>query len=235
LQRRPRTKPLTDPDPGPATAARIDATARHLFVQLTAPSGSPAFQRAVERIERVGEREIRAVTELVGRVSQRPLSARDQRDQNDLVSRHIREAEQLAATSGASDLPSSSEQMRALSTALDNDRARLIVMSATLAQEEQALRHEIRTLRKYDALMEALAALLDGDDSAPTIQDVLLSVRQRHADLVSQLTVAQQAHRALHETRQRNVALVGALRTAASSLLSAERPVDRRDQERTVD
>jgi hypothetical protein len=162
---------------------------------VLAAVGSSASRRAIAAIDRLGEREIRATTQMAAAFADRPTRAlrevlaregRLARDLHGLRSVAERAARLLPAEDlgdredprdRARDLRRQIERADAeieqLVGALELDRQTLEEDNAALGQQERALWTQLRTLREYtvlagrlDELLEARIAGIDAEDRA---------------------------------------------------------------------
>jgi hypothetical protein len=209
---------------------------------VAAPTGSAAARRAVAAIERLGDREILATTAIAGAFQDRPTRAMREvlADDGHLIGtlRSLRVAAERA-TRQARDRPTSQRRrdegrdIQRLIEALEADRQVLELDNAALAQQEQALWMQIRTLREYAVLAKRLDELLDeriasterGDPTrAATLRtEALYVVRRRRRDLLLQLAVATQGYGALRLIEQDNLEVVWAIRAATTTTATALR------------
>jgi uncharacterized protein YaaN involved in tellurite resistance len=237
----------TEIEVAPDVAARIESTAAEFVETLArAPVGSNQFGRAIAAIERLGEREVRATTEIAARFSDRPVRAVEGvLAERAPLARDLRQLRQLAETleermtnhpTSAQDLADEVERaegrVRALVDALDADRGVLETDNAYLAQQERALWIEIQTLRRYvllagrlDELVEdKVEALAPGESGAhPLRVQALYSVRQRRRDLLLQLALATQGYAALRLIEQDNLEVIWSIRAAVTTTVTAMR------------
>jgi Toxic anion resistance protein (TelA) len=231
----------------PEVAAKVEAVATEFVGRLmSAPIGTPAFDRSLRAIDGLGEREVRATTIIASRFGDRPV-----RDVEDLLSeraslsRHLRGLREAAAQlirrndgdrpadALARDVADVEDRIRGLVTELEDDRAVLEADNAALAQHEQALWREIETLRQYaflagrldDLVADRLDNLARSDPSAAKALQVeaLYAIRRRRRDLLLQLAVATQGYAALRLIEQDNLQIIWAIRAATSTTVSALR------------
>ncbi len=241
-----RTEVTLDLDP--ELAARIESMARAFVESLPAvQAGKGTSRRAMGAIERLGEREIRATTEIAARFGDRPVLAvenalaeraplaRNLRDLRDLA-RGLVERLARARSGGreaAAVVARIDERAQDLVRALDADRAVLETDNAFLAQEERALWLGIQGLRQYavlagrldDLLEERIESLAERDRTAAETLRMgpLYSVRQRRRDLLLQLTISTQGYAALRAIEQDNLEVIWAIRSAVTITASALR------------
>jgi hypothetical protein len=201
-------------------AARVDDTARRFVQELRAAApGSPAFDRALRKIEQIGDREIRATTQICARLSERATDEVESTlSDSSPLARHVREIHELA---DMRDGARREDRIRALAEALDSDGAALAADNALLGQEERSLFHQISALRRYALLAERLEELVD--EAAAANGDVVYALRQRRRDVLLQLAVALQTYASVRLIEQRNLEVIWALRSAATTTLSALR------------
>jgi len=227
----------------PEVAERIERLAVPFVDRLVgAPLGSPAFARAIAAVERIGGSEVLSTTQITGAFRDRPTRAlRSLLDDDGSLTRNLgelrQEAERLHQQKRASDtarqLARSERRIRDVVAALDVDRDALELDNATIAQLEQALWGEIDGLREHAALAARLDALLEerierlratDPDRARGLQlDALFAIRRRRRDLVLQLAVATQGYSALRLIEHDNLEVIWAIRSAATTTMSAIR------------
>src|SRR5262249_49747000 len=201
----------------------------------------------VATIDGLGDREVRATTQIVGAFHDRPrravqatLAERSPLSRNlEQLGRTARDVERVAADGDATSdkltdaLREAEQRVRRIVPSLDADRETLEQDNATLAQQERALWTEIQTLRRYaslaariDELIEARAEALEAADpsrSRRLREDALYSVRRRRRDLLLQLAVATQAYAALRLIEQDNLEVIWAIRVASTTTVTAMR------------
>jgi chromosome segregation ATPase len=224
-------------------AARIERLAVPFIDGLVgSPIGSRAFSRAIAAVERIGDRELQATTQLARGFADRPTRAlRELLDEDGSLTRNLRElrrqAEQLSgekrAANMARQVTNSERRIRSLAAALDADRAALEEDNAAIGQQEQALWREIDALRGHAALAARLDELLDErietlratePDRARALQtEALFAIRRRRRDLVLQLAVASQGYAALRMIEHDNLEVIWAVRSAATTTATAMR------------
>ena len=168
-------------------------------------------------------------------------------EEQSALARHVRAVRELAASfarvrgpANGSDqkrlaalVARQEEQIRALAEALENDRSRLMADNALVVQQERALRLQIRSLeqlaelcRRIDELLSDRIASIRATDAAAAHSleaDVLYVVRQRRRDLMMHLAVASQGQASLLRIEQGNADVIRALRSAATTTLTALR------------
>ena len=213
----------------PDVASRIEATAVHFADRLMAASvGSQAFRRAITAIDGLGDREVRATTEIVrGLDSQSSLAVRRLVADDSPLSRNVRSlretaerfrdelADRAAGTLDrdvARDVSRAEERIRAAVGALDESLQTLQQANATVAQQERALWTELQALREYAFLAGRLDEMLDDRIEAVATtdpgrakalrDDALFAVRRRRRDLLLQLAVVTQGYAALRLIEQ---------------------------------
>ena len=200
------------------------------------------------RIDRLGEREMRATAAIAARFGElstrsvRPMLADD-----GPLARHIGEIRELCRAllkletqadphqqeRAASQIGQRQEDVHRLAEALEVDRSALLTDNAALGQDERVLSHEVEALRQYSLLAgridelvaqraDALAAS-DAQAARALEANVLFPVRQRRRDLLAQLAVASQAHASLRLMQQTNLDVLRALSAAATTTLTALR------------
>jgi hypothetical protein len=227
----------------PEVAARIEQLAVP-FVEgiVTAPIGSRAFARAIAAVERIGDREVQATTQIARSFGDRPARAlRRLLDDDGSLTQNLRElrreAEALSRETRAADtarrLNRSERRIRALVAALEADRATLEEDNASIAQLERALWREIESLREHaalaarldDLLEERIDALMPADARrAQGLQtEALFAIRRRRRDLVMQLAIASQGYSALRLIEHDNLEVIWAVRSAATTTATALR------------
>jgi uncharacterized protein YaaN involved in tellurite resistance len=232
----------------PDVQAQIEATATSFVERLVAAgAGGRAFNRAIAAIERLGDREVRATTQIVGAFHDRPTQAvRELLEENGPLSRNLARlrgaAEDLAraANEGRTtrdgivrSLPRAEERLGSIVAALDADRGALEHDNAVLAQQERALWAEIQALRRYVALTARLDDQIEERIAATSDVDVAhgealrteaqFAVRRRHQELLLQLAVATQGYAALRLIERDNLEVIWALRVATTTTGTALR------------
>lgn len=218
---------------------------------MAAPTGSAAFASAIRAIEQIGDREIRATAAIAARFSDRPLRAiGGVLAEKAPLAVHIDQVRQLATLfTGLQAEPQGMDRNRMtaeigrrqqvltdLAQSLEADRAALFVDNAMLTQQERALFGEIQKLRRYallaarveDLLEDHIATLTPTNPAAARAleTDVLYVIRQRRRDLLMQLAVASQAYASLRLIEQNNLEVIWALRSAATTTLTAIRTAE---------
>lgn len=216
---------------------------------MAAGVGTPSFRRAITAIDGLGDREVRATTEIVrGLDSESSLAVRRLVADDSPLSRTIRSlretAERLrdelvdraAGTPDrevARDLSRAEDRIRAAIDILDEGLQTLQQASATIGQQERALWTELQALRKYALLAARLDELLDDriEELATTDperarvvrNDALFAVRRRRRDLLLQLAVVTQGYAALRLIEQDDLEVIWAIRTATTTTATAMR------------
>lgn len=188
------------------------------------------------RIDRLGEREMRATAAIAARFGElstrsvRPMLADD-----GPLARHIGEIRELCRAllklgtqpdarqqeRAASQIGQRQEDVHLLAEALEVDRSALLTDNAALGQDERVLSHEVEALRQYALLAGRIDELVA--EQSPQRTEVLYAVRQRRRDLLAQLAVASQAHASLRLMEQTNLDVLRALSAAATTTLTALR------------
>ena len=215
---------------------------------MAAPLGSPAFGRAIAAIDGLGDREIRATTEIVRGLDNQPsLAVRRLVSDDSQLSRSLRwlreTAERLrdelnarsaeSARDVARDLERAQERIDEAVGALNDALETLQLANATIAQQERALWTELQALREYaflagrlddlvDDRIEALATT-DPDRAGALRTEALFSVRRRRRDLLLQLAVVTQGYAALRLIEQDDLEVIWAIRTATTTTATAMR------------
>lgn len=108
--------------------------------------------------------------------------------------------------------------------ALRRDNAVLEHTAAALAQQQTQTQHLVQVARQIDAALSAGMATLTSHDplKAQLVQDdILYALRGRITDLLTQLTVAQQAELAIGLIRRNNGTLLSNIERAATTTVSA--------------
>ena len=202
----------------------------------------------MSRIDRLGEREMRATAAIAARFGElstrsvRPMLADD-----GPLARHIGEIRELCRAllkletqadprrqeRAASQIGQRQEDVHRLAEALEVDRSALLTDNAALGQDERVLSHEVEALRQYALLAGRIDELVAQHASALAATNaqaaraleanVLYPVRQRRRDLLAQLAVASQAHASLRLMQQTNLDVLRALSAAATTTLTALR------------
>jgi len=212
------------------------------------PTGSPSFNRALRSVDRIGEREVIASTQIAATFGDLAIRSRaTQMSGQTPVSQHLRDLRGLAH--GIASVPNSvgpadsgrlytqisqrEDEIQALAAALEEDRGELAAENAMLGQQDQALTMQIKSLEQYvelakrvdELLSERIASIAPSEPQSAQSYErgALFAVRQRRQDLLVQLAVATQAHLSLLRIRQNNSQLIRALRYAATTTLTALR------------
>ena len=180
---------------------------------MAAPFGSPAFGRAIAAIDSLGDREIRATTEIVRGLDNQPsLAVRRLVSDDSQLSRSLRwlhetaerlrdelnaRSAEMSARDVARDLERAQERIDEAVGALNDALETLQLANATIAQQERALWTELQALREYAFLAGRLDDLVDDRIEALATTDpyragalcteALFSVRRRRRDLLLQL------------------------------------------------
>ena len=203
----------------PEDAARVEDMALRFVEDLPiAEPGSAAFARALRSIDQLGDRELRATAQICSRLGNETANElRGLLGDDAPLSRHVREVQDLAKVRDAA---RRDDRIRALAQAIETDRAELAADNARLSQEERALFHHIGRLRQYALLAARIDELLEGKEPSA---DIVHAVRQRRRDLLLQLAVASQAYASVRLIEQRNLDVIWALRSAATTTISALR------------
>ena len=105
--------------------------------------------------------------------------------------------------------------------------------NAAIDQEQRSLRMQIESLRQYafmterlDATLDARLAAIDATDPGRATalrEDILLPVRIRRRDILTQLAVVSQGYAALGIVKRTNDDLIGAVRAATTTTVAAVR------------
>jgi len=202
----------------------------------------------VAKIDRLGEREMRATAAIAARFGDLPMrSVRPILADDGPLARHIREIRALCRAlvkfqaqtdrddreRAANQIAQREEDLHLLAEALEEDRSALLADNAALGQDERVLQHEMEALGQYarlagrvdELVAQRVRALAASDGAAARAVEtmVLYPTRQRHRDLLAQLAVASQAHASLRLMQQTNTDVLRALSTAATTTLTALR------------
>ena len=155
---------------------------------MLSPVGSSASRRAIAAIDRLGDREIRATTQMAAAFADRPTGAlreiladegRLARDLHGLRAVAVRAARLLPADQSEDrgdgsrggrrnrardlrrEIDRTDDEIEGLVNALETDRQTLEQDNAALGQQERALWTEIKTLREYAVLASRLDEILE--------------------------------------------------------------------------
>lgn len=216
---------------------------------MAAPLGSPAFGRALAAIDDLGDREIRATTEIVRGLDNQPsLAVRRLVADDSSLSRSLRSLRETAerlrdeltdrsASKSVGDVGRDIERVQdridQAVGALGKGLETLRLANATIAQQERALWTELQALREYaflagrlddlvDERIEALAAT-EPERAGALRTQALFSVRRRRRDLLLQLAVVTQGYAALRLIEQDDLEVIWAIRTATTTTATAMR------------
>lgn len=255
----------------PATRAALAERARAFVADLAGHDPrSPEFQRRVDDVVRMGEREVRASSAVPNRMLQRPSTspagaARSPgsgpaADAQTQVASTLAELRRTVTEldPGRADLKGpkkllgliptraqrqvtgyferyqdAQSQLDAIIRALASGQDALRRDNAAIEQEKQDLWATMGKLTEYVTLARALdtateekvAELRATDPRAAEAltADALFPIRQRHQDLLTQLTVSAQGYLALDLVRRNNVELVKGVDRAQTTTVSALR------------
>ncbi len=224
-------------DVTPDVAARVEAVAAPFVERLiAAPVGSAAFRRAVTAIDGLGDREIRATTEIARNFQERPARAlKGLLGEGAPLSRNLARLRKAVETlaRAPSEMDRAEGLVRQVVEALDGNRQTLEEDNAAIAQQEVALWREIQALREYavlaariDQLLDERIASLAATDPAHSrglADEAQFSIRRRRRDLLLQLAVATQGYAALRVIEQDNLEVIWAIRAATTTTATALR------------
>lgn len=256
----------------PATRAALDERARAFVADLAGQDPrSPEFQRRVDDVVRMGEREVRASSAVPNRMLQRPTTSPAGAARSGASGPAADAQTQVASTlaelrrtvteldPGRADLKGprkllgliptgraqrqvasyferyqdAQSQLDAIIRALASGQDALRRDNAAIEQEKQDLWATMGKLTEYATLARALdrateekvAELRATDPRAAEAltADALFPIRQRHTDLLTQLTVSAQGYLALDLVRRNNVELIKGVDRAQTTTVSALR------------
>ena len=256
----------------PATRAALAERARAFVADLAGRDPrSPEFQRRIDDVVRMGEREVRASSAVPNRMLQRPSTSPagasraagsgPAADAQTQVASTLAELRRTVTEldPGRADLrgprkllgliptgraqrqvagyferyQDAQSQLDAIIRALASGQDALRRDNAAIEQEKQDLWATMGKLTEYVTLARALdtateekvAELRATDPRAAEAltADALFPIRQRHQDLLTQLTVSAQGYLALDLVRRNNVELVKGVDRAQTTTVSALR------------
>ncbi|PWJ48621.1 Uncharacterized conserved protein YaaN involved in tellurite resistance [Quadrisphaera granulorum] len=252
----------------PATRSALAERARAFVADLAGRDPrSPEFQRKIDDVVRMGEREVRASSQVSNRMLQRPSTssagaarsgtgpaADAQAQVADTLADLRRTVTELDP--GRADLKGprrlfgllpggqkvqryfdryqdAQSQLDAIIRALASGQDALRRDNAAIEQEKAELWATMGKLTEYVVLARALdtatqekvteLSLTDPKAAEALTADALFPIRQRHQDLLTQLTVSAQGYLALDLVRRNNLELVKGVDRAQTTTVSALR------------
>ncbi|TNM61063.1 toxic anion resistance protein [Streptomyces sp. NP160] len=253
----------------PATRAALAERARAFVADLAGKDPrSPEFQRKLDDVVKMGDREVRASSQVSNRMLQRPSSspagAAKRPGSGPAADAQVQVADTLAELRrtvteldpGRADLKGprrlfgllpggqkvqryfdryqdAQSQLDAIIRALASGQDALRRDNAAIEQEKAELWATMGKLTEYVVLARALdtatqekvteLSLTDPKAADALTADALFPIRQRHQDLLTQLTVSAQGYLALDLVRRNNVELIKGVDRAQTTTVSALR------------
>jgi uncharacterized protein YaaN involved in tellurite resistance len=219
------------------------------------------YARAVSDMNRIGEREFVATSQMSGHLLDRPLRAMSGTlEGNSPIARSLAELRETVedlnparynldgrGTRRLLRLIRRGNRVRAyferygradghiqrVVRALSEARAELQRDNAVIAQEQRSLWTEMETLRQYAYMAQRLdeavedripgMAVTDDARAGALRDDVLFPVRQRRADILTQLAIATQGFAALRVVEENNHQVIRAIEMATTTTIAALR------------